>query len=82
MILNPYVQWLDEQFVLQNALTFDFRPLALRKPEDYSERPPYHDLLPRMLEIIDETLSEIGDVFTVEAAVYFGTYDYDIQRKL
>lgn len=82
MMRNPCIQWLDKQFGLQGALTFDFRPLALRKPKDYGERPPWYDMPPRMLEIIDETLREIMDASTAKAAVYFGKYDYEIYRKL
>lgn len=82
MVRNPCIQWLDKHFVLQDALTFDFRPFTFRKPKNYADRPPWYDMPPRMLEIIDQTLREIMDASKAKAAVYFGKYDYEIYRKL
>jgi len=82
MMQNACIKWLDENLGLQNALTFDFRPLAFKKPENYSEHPPWYDMPPRMLEIINETLREIMDASSAKAAVYFGKHDYEIYQTL
>lgn len=67
---------------LRDVLTFTFRSLALRKPKDYYERTPCHDMPPRMLEHVVEPLSEIRDASIMKVAVYFGKYDYEVHRKL
>jgi diadenosine tetraphosphatase ApaH/serine/threonine PP2A family protein phosphatase len=83
MIYNPCMQWMAQKFGgLDEALTFDFRPLALRKKPGYSAHPPWHDMPSGMLEIIDETLQEIMEAATAKVAVYFGKHDYKIYRKL
>lgn len=83
MMFNPCVRWLAKKFGgLDEALTFDFRPLALRKPKDHSTRPPWHDMPSGMLKIIDETLQEIMEAATAKVAVYFGRHDYEMYSKL
>jgi len=83
MMYNPCIKWLAKKFGgLQDALTFDFRPLALPKPADYGQNPPWYDMPSGMLKIIDETLQEIMDAASAKVAVYFGKHDYEIYRKL
>jgi hypothetical protein len=82
-MFNPCIKWLAKKFGgLDDALAFDFRPLALRKPEDYSDRPPWHDMPSGMLVIIDETLQEIMEASAAKVAVYFGKHCYEMYRKL
>jgi hypothetical protein len=83
MEFNPCIKWLAKKFGgLDGALTFDFRPLAFRKPKDYTNHPPWHEMPYGMLDIIDESLQEMMEAATAKVAVYFGRHDYDIYRSL
>lgn len=83
MMYNPCIKLLAEKFGgLHEALSFDFRPLALRKPGNYYSRPPWHDMPSGMLRIIDETLKEIMEAATAKVAVYFGKHDYNMYMNL
>jgi hypothetical protein len=83
MMYNPCVELLAEKFGgLDNALTLDFRPLAMEKPPNYSNRPPCADMPATMLQDFDDTLQEIMEASSAKVAVYFGRWNLKTYRNL